>query len=166
MYELVTPSQRYCLYCVEYLKVVFLVLFCSFYISMISHHYSKLCFRFCLPMTPSVYTLPRLPMTFNIIQEDLNKASYWSVSTNLSFNCVKCAVLHFWCSNNNTAQYLLNNIIDSRESIKDLGIMITSDLSWSTHCNMVVSRAYKQLGLIHRSFKTTSIPVKKKLYIS
>jgi len=60
---------------------------------------------------------------FNIIQEDLNIAS---CSSNLSFNCVKCAVLHFWC-NNNTSQYLLdNNIIDSRESIKDLGIMIIS----------------------------------------
>ena len=61
-------------------------------------------------------------------------------------------------SYNNTAQYLLNNnIIDSRESIKDLGIMITSDLSWSTHCNMVVSRAYKQLGLIRCSFKIKKI---------
>jgi len=37
---------------------------------------------------------------FNIIQEDLNIASCWSVSSNLSFNC---AVLHFWCNNNNTA---------------------------------------------------------------
>jgi len=26
--------------------------------------------------------------------------------------------------------------------------MIASDLSWSTHCNMVVSREYKQLGLV------------------
>ena len=103
----------------------------------------------------------------NIMQEDLNIASYWSASTNLSFNCVKCAVLHFWCNNNNTAQYLLNNnIIDLQELIKDLRIMITSDLSWSIHCNMVVSRAYKQLDLIRRSFKTNSIPVKKKLYIS
>jgi len=35
--------------------------------------------------------------------------------------------LHFWSNNQTTAQYLLNNNIDSRESIKDLGIMITSD---------------------------------------
>jgi len=49
-------------------------------------------------------------------------------------------------------------------SIKDLGIMITSDLSWSTNCKMVVSRAYKQLGLIRRSFKTNCISVKKKSY--
>ena len=104
---------------------------------------------------------------FNLMQEDPNIASYWSVSSKLSFNCVKCAVLHFWCNNNSTAQYLLNNnIIDSNESIKDLGIMITSDLSWSTQFNMVVSRAYKQLGLIRHSFKTNCIPVKKKLYIS
>ena len=90
---------------------------------MISLHYYKLCYRFCLPMTPSVYTA-KTTDDFNLIQEDLNTASYWSVSSNLPFNCVKYAVLHFWCNNNNTAQYLLsNNIIDSRESIKDLGIM-------------------------------------------
>jgi len=73
-------------------------------------------------------------------------ASCWSVSSNLSFNCVKFAVLHFWCNSNNTAQYVLdNNIIDSLESIKDLGIMISSDLSGSTDCKMAVSRV---LGLV------------------
>jgi len=86
---------------------------------------------------------------FNKIQEDLNIAGNWSVSNNLLFNCPKSAVLHFW-SNSSILIFLNNNIIDSRESIKDFGITI----SWSTHCNMVVSRAYKQLGLICRSFTT------------
>jgi len=95
---------------------------------------------------------------FNIIQEDLNIASFWSVSSNLSFKCVKCAVLHFWCNNNNTAQYHLDEkIIDSRELINDLGIMITSDL-------LVIARAYKQLGPICCSFKTNCISVKKIIY--
>ena len=104
---------------------------------------------------------------FNIIQEDLNIASNWSVLHNLSFNCSRCAVLHFWCNNNSTAQYFLNNNnIESTELIKDLGIMISTDLSWSAHCNMVVSRAYKQLGLIRRSFTTNCTLTKKQLYIS
>jgi len=65
------------------------------------------------------------------------------VSSNLLFNCPKSAVLYFWSNNNyNIAQYLLNNnIIDSRELIR---IMITSNLSWFTHCNMAVS-----IGPIH-----------------
>ena len=86
---------------------------------------------------------------------------------NLSFNCSKCAVLHFWCNNKSTAQYFLNNNnIESTELIKDLGIMISTDLSWSAHCNMVVSRDYKQLGLIRRSFTTNCTLTKKQLYIS
>jgi len=91
---------------------------------------------------------------FNIIQEDLNIASCWSVSSNLPFNCVKCAVLHFWCNNNNTVQYLLdNNIIDLQESIKDLGIMITSGLLTATW----LYPGHIKLGLIRRSFKTNFI---------
>ena len=50
--------------------------------------------------------------------------------------------------------FLNSNTIDLRESIKNLGVMITYDLSWYTHCNMFVSKAYKQLSLIHQSFTT------------
>ena len=44
--------------------------------------------------------------------------------------------------------------------------MITSNLSWSNHCNMITAKAYKQLGLIRRSFTTNCISAKKQLYIS
>ena len=58
-----------------------------------------------------------------IIQEDLNIASSRLMESNLSFNCNKCAVLHFWCNQETPVNYMLNNNpIDSRDSIKDLGI--------------------------------------------
>ena len=79
----------------------------------------------------------------------------------------KSAVLHFWCKQETPAKYLLNNNhIEMRDSIKDLGVLITSDLSWSSHCNMITFKAYKQLDLTRRSFTTNCVSAKKQLYIS
>ena len=44
-----------------------------------------------------------------------------------------------------------NNYIGTMDSIKDIRIMITSDLFWSVLSNMITSKAYKQVGLIHYS---------------
>ena len=44
--------------------------------------------------------------------------------------------------------------------------MITSNLSWSNQCNMITAKAYKQLGLIRRSFTTNCVSAKTQLYIS
>ena len=97
---------------------------------------------------------------FTAIQEDLNMARNWSKECSLSFNCSKSAVIHFWC-NHETPATLNNNYIETRDSIKDLGVMITSNLSWSNYCNMITAKAYKQLGLIRRSFTTNCVSAKK-----
>ena len=82
--------------------------------------------------------------------------------SHLPFNCNKRAVLHFWCNQETPVNYTLNNNpIDSRDSIKGLRIITINDLSWSLHCSMITSRAYKQLCLIHCSFATNC---KKTLY--
>ena len=43
-------------------------------------------------------------------------------------------------------------VLDSVQSFKYLGVMLTSDMSWSTHVSMVCSRARKILGVIYRQF--------------
>ena len=64
--------------------------------------------------------------------------------------------------------YFLNGSpIKSASSCKDLGIIVSSDLSWSQHYNMIISKAYCHLVLIHHTF-SVSIPIraKKLLYLS
>ena len=58
------------------------------------------------------------------------------------------------------------NTIDSKSQYKDLGVILTSDLNWTPHYNLIIGQAYKILGLIHRSFISNSYLVKKQLYIS
>ena len=54
----------------------------------------------------------------------------------------------------------------SKTSHKDLGVVITSDLKWNAHLEFILSKAYKVLYLLRRTFNTTnSITTKKFLYL-
>lgn len=71
-------------------------------------------------------------------------------------------------STNIDATYFMNSSpIQAVESCKDLGVIVSSDLSWSLQQNNVISKAYRQLGLIRRTFsKSVSVKAKKLLYLS
>lgn len=102
-----------------------------------------------------------------LLQEDINALLQWSIQSNLIFSSPKCAILHFWGNPSEYCDYYLDNIkIDGKDTIKDLGILITTDLTWTTHHNQIVSKAYRVLGLIRRSFSTNIIEIKKQLYLS
>ena len=49
---------------------------------------------------------------------------------------------------------------------KDLGVILTSDLSFTSHYQHIISSAYKILGILRRSFTSASTSSKKKLYLS
>ena len=100
------------------------------------------------------------------LQEDLSLLSSWSLKWNLHFNGHKC-VLH---SNRPCTiySYEINNTpIQVLDSHRDLGIVMTGDMTWRNHLNQITARAYKILGLIRRSFTSTLSPsAKKNLYLS
>jgi len=64
--------------------------------------------------------------------------------------------------------YFLNgDLISAQETHRDLGIIMSSDLSWREHMKSILSRAYKTLNLIRCSFSTCHSPQAKKiLYLS
>ena len=64
--------------------------------------------------------------------------------------------------------YSVNGIpITSTSTHQDLGIIISSDLSWNEHYSSILAKAYQTLGLLRRTFSNTiNIQVKKSLYIS
>ena len=108
---------------------------------------------------------------YRALQQDLHNLTSWSYQWNLHFNESKCALLRFTPrsvdpSYNQT--YFINNYpVATKESHKDLGVLISKDLSWEDHYDYMLSKAYKTFGLLRRSFaKALSIHTKKVLYIS
>ena len=100
-------------------------------------------------------------------QDDLNSVYHWSQTWKLKFNLSKTAFIQFGNNSASSSNYLLNGTtVYKQTSTKDLGIIVTSDMSWSNHYKSTASKAYKSLGLIRRTFKSNSVRAKKLLYIS
>ena len=94
-----------------------------------------------------------------LLQEDLDRFYQWSLHSLLSFNLGKSSQLSF-CSVCHTPlvfSYRINGQPFPRNSsVKDLGILFTSDLSWSEHIKSIVSKGYQTLGLLRRAFPSTT----------
>ena len=60
-----------------------------------------------------------------------------------------------------------NNLLERVLSYKYLGVIISDDLTWSTHINEISNKARKIVGLIYRQFYSWSSPqALLQLYIS
>jgi len=71
------------------------------------------------------------------LQGDLNLLNIWSIDTNLQFNVFK--IFHMSFKAQFTTSYSIGSSIISRtDTHKDLGIMISSNLSWETHYNSIL----------------------------
>ena len=102
------------------------------------------------------------------LQEDLDTVVEWSGDWRVKLNSLKSAQLHF--SLKDSESVVSYNISGSplicSSSYKDLGITITSSLSWSAHIDRICSRAYRMLHVIRRNIPlTSSISLKKRMYM-
>ena len=105
----------------------------------------------------------------SLLQEDLHQLFSWSLKWNLHFNGHKCVLLRFHSHDTCTLyDYKINNIpIQALDSHRDLGIVMSGDVTWSSHLKMITARAYRILGLIRRSFSSSlGTAAKKQLYLS
>ena len=103
------------------------------------------------------------------LQNDLNSLSDWCTNNHMSFNESKSVLLRFSSSPVSNISYHLNDIpIDGKLSQKDLGVILSNNLSWSDHYrHMDLPKAYKTLGLIRRVFShSPSVFIRRKLYIT
>ena len=74
---------------------------------------------------------------FNALQTDVNLIQTWTDSNNMTFNTTKCKVMNI--SRERRTLFPLHPIqlgefnLESVQEYKYLGILISSDLSWSPH---------------------------------
>ena len=107
------------------------------------------------------------------VQADLDAISDWSKLWFLPFNSAKCKVMHIHAGSSSTSPAMnhtykiYDSVIDSAVQHKDLGITLSSDLSWSHHYRAIVSSALKFFHLIRRQIASNhSVSLKLSLYIT
>ena len=99
------------------------------------------------------------------LQQDLNSLCDWSHEWKLRFRSQMCltAIQCLWNPLFNINYYINGFELPSTLIHKDLGLMVSHDLSWDTHYDYLASRAYKTIGLLRRNFSSTDSIFKKKL---
>ena len=105
-----------------------------------------------------------------MLQSDLFRLTEWCKTWQLKFNPDKCETMRITHKQNTSKEsYTLDprgEVLKSVKSIKDLGITISYDLSWSDHIHDVVNKANRVLGVIKRVLGSKSITEFSLLYKS
>ena len=84
------------------------------------------------------------------VQTTLSNMDEWMQVNNINFNVSKCKILTVTCKKQPLVHdYTLNNKqLERVTEEKDLGVIVTSTLSWDKHVHATVSKANKLLGLL------------------
>ena len=90
-------------------------------------------------------------------QEDLEKLYKWQKENNMMFNSTKFEVLRYGKDENlkNSCDYLTpdaDGVIERKEKLRDLGIIMNDKAEFSDHVNNVCSKVNQKVGWILRSF--------------
>ncbi|KAJ3652699.1 hypothetical protein Zmor_018641 [Zophobas morio] len=88
----------------------------------------------------------------------------WTHDWMLPLNLDKCIVLHLGNNNPKYAYFVDNLLLSCTDSHVDLGVVVTSNLSWTEHIQRVASKANKMLFLLTKTFSKASPLVFSKLF--
>ena len=100
------------------------------------------------------------------IQRDIDSIMTWCDEWQLTVAASKCNVLHIGRHNRKHAYQMGGSQIPSVSSVKDLGIMVSEDLSFSPHIASVSRAAFARCNLIFRAFSTRNLDCLLKAYIT
>ena len=92
---------------------------------------------------------------FAALQEDINKLDSWIEANYLQFNISKCRYMVVSRKRAGISPAYLTlqgHHLERVECFKYLGLLLTSDLSWSTNVDSICSKARKLLGLLYRKY--------------
>ena len=84
----------------------------------------------------------------------------------LSLSISKCAILNLGCRNNIVplTYSISNTVLENVSSMRDLGVIMSNDLKWATHCTTIAKKASARMNCLLRSFESKSTPFLLQLY--
>ena len=100
------------------------------------------------------------------LQAFIDKLHAWCLLNGLSISLQKCSVMHFLPKLNIKTTYFYNGqpFPICTSAVRDLGVMVDSDLTWKAHIKSVTSKAYKKRFLLFKSLKSTNPSFLTKMY--
>ena len=102
-----------------------------------------------------LYKLVRSPEDFRHLQSDIDRISDWISCNYLALNPNKCKTMMISRRRNSVQppQLILNGMpLEQVETFKYLGVLLSSELSWSAHIESICTKARKLTGLLYRRF--------------
>ena len=111
-----------------------------------------------------VYRHIHTPADHFTLASDLNKLLRWAWQMN--FNVSKCAVLSVTTKRNISAYnyFMGSQHIPRTDNQDNLGVTISTKLSWQPHINKVQNKASKTLGLLKRTLHAAPPQVRQTAY--
>jgi hypothetical protein len=100
----------------------------------------------------------------NSLQSILNRLQRWCVDWQLTINTAKCHVLHLGKNNSEIKYYLNGCLISPSQSVTDLGVDIDSSLSFDTHINKIIGKAYSRVGILFKGFASRDIRILRQAF--
>ena len=114
-----------------------------------------------ISLSPSVSNSPHLQIVLDNIYE-------WSVKWQLTINANKCLStrLHTRLPAP-LPQYTINNVpLSCSTDVRDLGIIIDENLTYTSHINSITSKAAQRAGIVFRCFYCKDPHFLRKIYIT
>ena len=104
----------------------------------------------------------------SVLQSDLRIIYSWAQKVNMHFNSDKFECIRFWANQTDMPQcdYLGpdDEPIEVKQSLKDLGVQISADLSFKLQVEKTVAAASKMAGWGLRSFRRRSLFTMKTIW--
>ena len=95
------------------------------------------------------------PQDHVLFQRDADNLCSWSRLNSMYFNIRKCTLMRISKKKHpldaNLVMY--DSSLDIVSEFKDLGLLVSHNLSWNSHVNRIVYNANRMLGLISRTCK-------------
>ena len=101
------------------------------------------------------------------LQRDIDRLGSWAKKWVMRFQPVKCNMMQLTRKRIKKihASYTLEGTnLENVESIKYLGVTITSDLRWNTHVSNVCTKANRTLGFLRRNLYSCPQEIKEAAY--
>ena len=100
------------------------------------------------------------------LQKDIDRLGIWARKWGMRFQLVKCNMMQLTKKHNKIqASYTIEcTVLETVESIKCIGVTITSDLKWNTHIRYMCTKANRTLGFLGRNLFSCLKDVKEAAY--